>query len=88
VGIVTAESKGYFVPVTDQIKIVTVTSFSLPAHKLNGSIVPVTCPLQKIETVTSFSLPVLPKNYSEFIVLVSYPPKKLKRLHRYRSLAF
>jgi hypothetical protein len=64
VGIVNAVSNGD-VPVTDQTKIVTVTSFSDPYKFLT------------IVTVPSLPFLVLPKNLNGYIVLVTCLPKKL-----------
>jgi hypothetical protein len=88
VDIVTAKINGYIVLVTDQIKIVTISSFSLPnpTKNWNSSIVPVTCPSKKLKllhrscylspnkivTGPSFSLLTLPKKCNGFIFTVTW----------------
>jgi hypothetical protein len=63
VGIVTAESNGYIIPVTDKVK------------NLNSYIDLITCPPRKIEKDPLLPLVVLPKYWNGYIVLFTCLPK-------------
>jgi hypothetical protein len=65
--IVTTESNSYIVPVTDQIKIETITSFALPASLY-------------IEMGPLILLLVLQKNWNSYIVLVPCPKENWNSL--------